>query len=246
MAISEPDVARYGAGEPPGGADAVIRRRVPWRRWLVAAIGVSLLAAVAVLWSLAATYQPVQFGGRSGYGAFPGMPPGAGQLVNTVGGLQGDIYVAPRRGAFTITESITNAGPKQVTIEAVCAVDYCRTWPPGYALTPYPVTGAGPVKWELQSQLNPPLPGSVAACSYKTPCQLSHLSLVPQETVNVAIPVQFAYACFEKGGWSGTDYFYVEERFGPFVHWVRVPYGIPYVYQAPDPPGTPGTSCPAK
>jgi hypothetical protein len=222
-------------------------RRVPWRRWLVAAVGLVLVAAVAVLGSLAATYQPVQFGGYSGYGAgsagdFPGVPVGAGRLVNNFGGQQGAIYVAPRRGAFTIIESITNTGPKPVTIEAVSVVA-----PGEQQLFPWPLNGSGLVKWALEEQLNPPLPRGVAACSDFAPCQLSRLSLASQESIELAIPVRFVDSCYESNGWTGTDSFYVEERFGPFTHWVKVADGVPYLFQEPEPAGTgPGTVCLAR
>jgi|SRR5271154_4711322 len=193
MAISEPDTARYGAGEPPGSGDAVITRRVSWRRWLIAAIGLVLVAAVAVLGSLA------------------------------------------------IIEGITNTGPRPVTIEAVSVVA-----PGGQQLFPWPLTGAGPVKWALEEQQNPPLPRSVAACSYSTPCQVSDLSLAPQESVALAIPVRFADSCFISNGWTGTDYVYVEERFGPFTHWVKVQDGVPYIFHEPEPAGLGGSVCLAR
>jgi hypothetical protein len=229
MAVSEPDLARCGS-EPPGAEGALIRRRGPWRRWLVAAVSLVPVVAVAVLWPLAATYQPIQFGGLSSYGAgragdFPGAPAGAGQRVNDFGAQQGEIYVAPRSGAFTIVESIINTGPKPVTIEAVSALA-----PGRQAVLPWPLTSAGPVQWALTEQLNPPLPRSVA----------------PQEDITLAIPVRFSYSCYDKGGWTGTGYFYVEERFGPFTHWVKVPYGVPYLFHEPEPAGTGGSVCPAK
>jgi len=205
-----------------------------------------LVAAVAVLGSLAVTYQPVQFGGFYGWdagiaGDFPGLPAGAGQRVNDFGAEQGDIYVAPRSAAFTITEGITNTGPTSVTIEAVSAVA-----PGEQQLIPWPLTGAGRVEWALEEQLNPPLPRSVAACSDSAPCQLSGLSLAPQESVALAIPVRFVDSCFISNGWTGTDAFYVEERFGPFTHWVRVQDGAPYIFHEPEPAGTGGSVCLAR
>ena len=38
-------------------------------------------------------------------------------------------------------------------------------------------------------------------------------------------------------------YFYVEERFGSFMHWVKVPYGTPYVFNEPEPRGTGDSAC---
>lgn len=226
----------------------MIRRRVSWRRWLAAAAGLVLVAAVAVIWSLAASYQPVQFGGFYGgdpgtAGDFPGLPAGAGQRVNDFGVEPGDIYVAPRRAAFTIIEGITNSGPRPVTIEAVSILA------PGeqQQLFPWPLTNAGRVEWALEEQLNPPLPRSVTACSYSSPCQASGLSLAPQESVALAIPVRLVDSCYENGGWTGSDAFYVEVRFGPFTHWVQVQDGAPYIFKEPEPAGTgPDTVCPAR
>jgi hypothetical protein len=246
VTISEPETTRRGAGGPPGAGTALSRRRLRWWHWLIAASGLVLVAAVAVLWPLAATYQPVQFGGAAGgdpgsSGFFPGMPAGAGQRVNYFGAQQGQIYVAPRSGAFTIVESIINTGPKPVTIEAISALA------PGWQqVLPWPLTSAGPVQWALFEQTNPPLPRSVAACSYSTPCQLSHLSLAPQEDIELAIPVRFVDACYDTSGWTGASFFYVEERFGPFTHWVKVPYGTPYLFHEPEPAGTGDSICLAR
>jgi hypothetical protein len=243
MAISGPDITRYGTGD----GEAVGRRRVPGRRWLVAAAGLVLIAAVVVLWPLAATYQPVQFGGFYGgdpgsAGDFPGLPAGAGQPVNDFGAAQGDVYVAPRSAAFTIIEGITNSGPEAVTIEAVSIVA-----PGEQRLFPWPLTNAGRVEWALEEQSNPPLPRSVAACSYSAPCRVSDLSLAPQESIALAIPVRLVDSCYENNGWTGSGSFYVEERFGPFTHWVQVQDGVPYIFKEPEPAGTgPDTVCLAR
>src|SRR5580698_4354677 len=245
MAISEPDVGRYGTGEPPGAGEKVNRSRRPWRRRLAAGFGLLLLVAVGVLWALAATYQPVQFGGLGGGGAgtpgdFPGLPAGSAQLVNNFGGLQGEYYFSPRRDAFTIITSIGNNGPKPVTIEAVSALDPSQANEPSSLR--WPLASAGPVKWALE-QTDPQAPRSVRACTYSTPCQLGHLSLEPQEYITFAIPVRFVDSCFEKDGSTSASSFYVEERFGPFTHWVKVPYGVPYLFEEPEPAGTGGASC---
>ncbi len=204
------------------------------------------MVAAGVLWALAATYQPVEFGGLSGGGGagtpgdFPGLPAGSAQLVNNFGGQQGEYYFSPRRDAFTIITSIGNNGPKPVTIEAVSAIDPSQANEPAPIL--WPLASAGPVKWALE-ETDPQLPRSVRACTYSTPCQLRHLSLEPQEYITFAIPVRFVDFCFEKNGSTGASYFYVEERFGPFTHWVKVPYGVPYLFEEPEPGGTPDAVC---
>ncbi len=71
---------------------------------------------------VAGLYQPVGFGGYRGPG-FPGLPAGVGlRDVNTFGLSNGDLYVPPQRGVFTLTESIQNSGPLAVTIEAVTVI----------------------------------------------------------------------------------------------------------------------------
>jgi hypothetical protein len=223
----------------------VSRRRLRWWHWLVAAVSLVLVAAVAVLWPPAATYQPVQFGGASGgsagvRGLYPGMPSAAtGRLVNNFGGQQGEIYVAPRRGAFTIIESIVNTGPQSVTIEAVSAVL------PGQLGLGWPLTNAGTAMWAL-FEPSPGLPRGAEACSYSKPCSVPGLSLAPGEDISVAFPVRFTTACYQKDVWAGADSFYVEERFGPFTHWVKLQLGTPLLFNQPEPVGTgPDVTCPS-
>ena len=118
MALPESLAAPSGNGEPPAPGPAG-RVRPAWRRRSLIALGALLAAAVVVLALLAGTYQPVQYG-ESGGGTLPGMPAAKGiQSVNTFGNAQGETYVPPRLGVFTITESIRNTGPQPVTIEAV-------------------------------------------------------------------------------------------------------------------------------
>jgi hypothetical protein len=49
----------------------------PWRRRALIGVGALVAAAVAVLGTLAGTYQPVQFGGETGV-RFPGLPTATG------------------------------------------------------------------------------------------------------------------------------------------------------------------------
>ena len=116
MAVAESPVSHPGNGEPPAADPPGSRRRSPWRWWLLG-LGALVVAAVVVLAVLAATYQPVQFGGAWG-GNFPGMPAGKGiRDVNTFGGATGQTYVPPQSGVFTITESIYNPGPEPASDE---------------------------------------------------------------------------------------------------------------------------------
>src|SRR4051794_24598356 len=121
MTISPPrDVDR---GTPVADAEPRPRR---WGRWLAAAV-VAAVVALVVLGELAAHYQPLRFGGGSG-GDFPGLPTTVGaRAVNTFGGMDGALYIPPQPGAFTVSESIGNAGSRPVTILAV------RLLPPGDA-----------------------------------------------------------------------------------------------------------------
>jgi hypothetical protein len=110
MALTEADANRAGNGEPPAAEPPASRRRSPWR-WSLFGLGGLLAAAVMVLAALAATYQPVQFGGAWG-GTLPGLPAGTGVgQVNTFGALTGQTDIPPQSGVFTITESIYNTGP---------------------------------------------------------------------------------------------------------------------------------------
>jgi hypothetical protein len=118
LTLSESLAAPSGNGEPPvPGAPG--RVRPAWRRRFLLALGALLAAAVVVLATLAGTYQPVQYGDAGG-GTLPGMPAAKDvQTVNTFGNDQGETYVPPQVGVFTITETIQNTGPQPVTIEAV-------------------------------------------------------------------------------------------------------------------------------
>jgi hypothetical protein len=236
VAISDPELVQPDL--------PVVKHRRRWWRWVLVAAGVLLLAAVVVLWTLAATYQPVGFGGET-TGAPAGMPAASGmRMVNNFGVYPGDVYVPPQYGAFTIGESVANTGPEPVTIEAVTMV------PPQQEADPsdWPLVPAGRVKWWYQ-QHDGPDPGLPAGCSYTALCVLSSLSLAPSSDIVVEIPVRFIRGCYEKGSFSEDTDFYVKEKFGPFTHWVTVPLGMPYLFQAPLISGqtasnTRGVACP--
>ncbi|MGH3254204.1 MAG: hypothetical protein ACRDOU_02175 [Streptosporangiaceae bacterium] len=77
---------------------------------------------------------------------YPGMPAGVGiRAVNTFGGAVGETFIPPQHGVFTITESIYNAGPQAVTIEAVSLQS-----PQQAGLRAWPLISAGPVHWMLE------------------------------------------------------------------------------------------------
>jgi hypothetical protein len=222
-----------------------VNHRWRWWRWALLTAGVLMLAAVIALWTLAANYQPVGFGGLSGE-APPGMPAASGvRTVNNFGISPEEIYVPPQYGAFTVGESIVNTGPEPVTIEAVTMVSSQQ---PAFS---WPVVPAGRVKWWIQGE-----PGPNAAppprCSYAAPCPLGSLSLAPNSPIVVDIPVRLTRGCYVKGAFSEETDFYVKEKFGPFTHWVTVPLGTPYRFQDPLTPGqnasntnsTSGVACP--
>jgi hypothetical protein len=197
---------------------------------LLLALGALLATAVVVLAILAGTYQPVQFGDAGGGGGtLPGMPVGQGlQFVNTFGGEQGEIYVPPQLGVFTLTETILNTGPQPVTIEAVSILSPADQANQAHGIQPSPLTPAGPVRWQNMLPLQPaPTSGrSVAG-----------LSLRPGEDIYVGIPVRLSGTCYDKQGFETTDVMYVRERFLTFTHWVAVTFQIPFIFRQPSYPG---------
>jgi hypothetical protein len=227
MALAEVPVNRPG-GEPPDAGPPGAGGRSRWRRWPFAIGAVAVVAAVVlvVLAVLAGTYQPVRFGGSYG-GVYPGMPAGVGiRAVNTFGGAVGETFIPPQRGVFTITESIYNAGPEAVTVEAVSFMS-----PQQASILAWPLIPAGPVHWMLEGY-TPHQPGPHRGTS------VTGLSLAPHEEVQLGIPLRMP-ACYVTGAWTTLDAFYVEVRFLAFTHWV--PIGLPsgLVMQEPASPGVP-------
>jgi hypothetical protein len=58
-----------------------------------------------------------------------------------------------------------------------------------------------------------------------------------------------AGTCYEPTGWTGTNVFYVKERFLFFTHWVAVTFQIPWIFHQPANPGDEPAKdlvCPAK
>jgi hypothetical protein len=175
MALTEHHSARHepapADGGPPSADPPVQRRRHPWRRRSLIALGALLAAAVTALGVLAGTYQPVEFGGQwstaSGSNYFPGLPSGTGlRSVNTFGEQTGQLYVPPQAGVFTVTESIANNGPKPVTIEAVSILSPQAQANAADGESPWPLVPAGPVHWALQIR---GLPHAAPAAAPRSP-----------------------------------------------------------------------------
>jgi hypothetical protein len=235
MAITEPHPAHHepaqNDGEPPAADPPVQRRRHPWRRRALIALGALLAAAVTVLGVLAGTYQPLEFGGQwgTGNGYFPGLPSGTGlRSVNTFGDQTGQVYVPPQAGVFTVVESVFNNGPKPVTIEAVSILSPQNQAYAAEGESPWPVIPAGPVHWTLQIQGLPHAgPGRGTS--------VAGVTLRPGQGLLLGFPLRLSGGgvCYTSGGWTGIDTFYVKERFGPFTHGVTVRFPEPLTMREP-------------
>lgn len=92
----------------------------PGRRWWLLAAGGVLLAGLAVLAVLSATYQPIAYGSVGNTEeAFSGLPTGHGiHAVNDFGWLSEDIFIPPQRGTFSLFADIANNGTFPITIES--------------------------------------------------------------------------------------------------------------------------------
>jgi len=238
MALTESAVNQPGNGEPPAAEPPGSRRRSQWRWWPLG-VGALLAAAVIVLAVLAATYQPVQFGGEWG-GRFPGMPAGTGiRAVNTFGLATGQTYIPPQSGVFTIAESIYNPGPEAVTIEAVSILSPQQQAESAHGITPWPLIPAGPVHWMLEWH-SPDQAGPVSGTS------VVGVSLASGQAMTLGIPLRMRSACYITGSWTGADAFYVKERFLVFTHWTAVQIQSPLVLRQPDDTGVPASdlTCP--
>jgi hypothetical protein len=228
MALSEPLTSPSGNGEPSAAGPRGRRVRPSWRRRSLLAFGAMLAAAVVVLAILAGTYQPVLYGDAGG-GTLPGMPAAKDvQTVNTFGNDQGETYVPPQLGVFTITETIQNTGPESVTIEAVSILSPAEQDNQAQGILPSPLTPAGPVRWQdmIPHQQAPVSGNSVAG-----------LSLRPGQDIYVSIPVRLSGTCYDKQSFDTTDALYVKERFLSFTHWVAITFDVPYIFRHPSPPG---------
>ncbi len=206
---------------PPGGKGRVRRR--------VIVLGISLLlAAFIVAIVLSAAYQPLTFGGEAG-GSFAGLPSGVGlRQVNTFAGSNGELFIPPQGGTFTISTSIMNNGPESVTIEAVA---------------PGPPAEPSATWWPFRSA------GRVHYAPFEFPTALhagtlgSGLSIPPGEAISIGVPVRFSNDCFEASGWATVTTLWVKERYLTFTQWVEIPIGQTLVAQEPVPRGSPASTC---
>ena len=149
---------------------------------------------VVVAGVLAGTYRPVGFGGYWG-GSFPGLPTGVGlRDVNTFGMSNGDVYVPPQRGIFTVNESIQNSGSLAVTIEAVTLIRPGQT-----RISTWPLRTAGQTMYLPEYGPRPAMGRRVAG-----------LSLRPGQAIVVGIPARLRSACYAPNGWTGVNVFYVK------------------------------------
>jgi hypothetical protein len=231
-------------GPPWDNASPVAVRPGPRHRgrWLLFGTCILLTAAAVILTVLAGTYQPVQFGNEYG-GDYPGLPAGHLQVVNNFGEDAGQVYALPQAGVFTLVESLANDGPEPVTIVAVSILSPQQQAFAAAGTPAFPVTPAGAVRWRLQDStfgLAGPFSGNSVAGR----------SLVPGQPIVVAIPLRQSGRCYDPSGWMQIDAFYVEERFGPFTHWVAVPLMLPLLLHTPSDPGNPEPArdlvCPAR
>ena len=243
MAVTESRPAPHD-GEPPAVDGPGRTRRHPWRRRALVAVGALLAAAVVVLAVLAGTYQPIRFGDTYG-GDFPGLPHGTGlRSVNTFAGATGEIYVPPQSGAFSVIPSIYNDGPLSVTIEAVSILSPQQQADASRGDAPWPLLPAGPVRWAFQytGPGRPDLPSGRSVAG---------VSLPSGQGMSLGIPLRLSGVCRDRTGWTGTDVFYVKERFGFFTHWVAIHFQPSLIMHEPSPPNGPGAEpaqdliCPA-
>jgi len=243
MAVTESRPAPHD-GEPPAADGPGRTRRHPWRRRALVAVGALLAAAVVFLAVLAGTYQPIRFGDTYG-GDFPGLPHGTGlRSVNTFAGATGEIYVPPQSGAFSVIPSIYNDGPLSVTIEAVSILSPQQQADASRGDAPWPLLPAGPVRWAFQytGPGRPDLPSGRSVAG---------VSLPSGQGMSLGIPLRLSGVCRDRTGWTGTDVFYVKERFGFFTHWVAIHFQPSLIMHEPSPPNGPGAEpaqdliCPA-
>ena len=243
MAVTESRPAPHD-GEPPVADGPGRARRHPWRRRILLGLGLLLTTAVVVLAVLAGTYQPIRFGDTYG-GDFPGLPHGTGlRSVNTFADATGEIYVPPQSGAFSVIPSIYNDGPLSVTIEAVSILSPQQQADVGRGSVPWPLRPAGPVRWAFQytGPGQPELPSGRSVAG---------VSLPAEQGMSLGIPLQLSGVCHDRTGWTGTDVFYVKERFGFFTHWVAIHFQPSLIMHEPSPPNGPGAEpaqdliCPA-
>lgn len=196
---------------------------------VAAAPGGLVVAVLAILTALAATYQPIAFRMEPGGNLIPGLPEGKGlRGVNNFGLVHRDLYVPPQRGPFTIDATITNTGTYAVTIEAVMLLR------PGGRY--WPVSPAGPVRYSLAE----------GGQQQPTVHLLRNVTLGPGDQINVGIPVRSA-PCASKRNWTSIVGFLVRERFLWFTRTVPMPVnpedGLLIMHTPGGHPGEPNVFC---
>jgi hypothetical protein len=214
--------------QPGNGSSAARRQRSP-QYWVLLAVGALLTAAVVALAALAATYQPIAEGGQWGIG-YPGMPSGTGlRFVNNFLHVSnGDTYIPPQRGVFTVTESFGNSGPEAVTIETVTILSPQQQTEEAQGQPPWPLTPAGAVHWRDEGAG----PGLTAPTSGNS---VVGLTLAPGQDIAIGIPLRISEPCYEPDSSTGADAFYVKVRYLSFTHWVAIPFQAPLLLQQPFP-----------
>jgi hypothetical protein len=99
------------------------------------------------------------------------MPSGTGLRIvnNFLNVTNGDTYIPPQRGVFTITESFENSGPEAVTIEAVTILSPQERTEETQGEPLSPLTPAGTVHWRDEDAgpgLTPPASGVSVAFTH--------------------------------------------------------------------------------
>jgi hypothetical protein len=230
VSITEQTSGKGPGGPPPADPETdSAGRRGRFRWWWLLPPAALAVAAIVILTMLAATYQPVASGAFSGLSLVPGLPHGQGvRWVNTFGATDGDLYVPPQRGPFTLSTSITNTGTHAVTIEGVSLLGTDGHWP---------VIPIGPARYYLVKGG----PGQPALHL------LRNVTLRPGDMMVIGIPVRAAAPCARKNDWTSIDSFLVRERFLSFTHTVPVPFspgGARVILRAPGGhPGDPNVVC---
>ena len=223
----------WGSSPRPGGKSSGPN----WserRRWLVMGV-----VAIMVIGSLGlararfdARYQPLVSGGMGGT-SFPGLPAKAGIVkVNDFGAQQGELYVPPTPGPFTVLASVYNPWPRAATVRTVTLDDRVA---PG--VPPWRVVPAGPV-------LYMPEYASAHRPHWKAGRPVNRLVLAPHQSVEVGVPVSFSYACYIPDGWTTVADFYVQESVAGSAHWVAIPLATPLLMNERVPRGTSTAVCP--
>jgi hypothetical protein len=167
------------------------------------------------------------------------MPSGTGirTVNNFLNVSNGDIYIPPQRGVFTITESFGNSGPESVTVEAVSILSPDEQAEETKGEPTWPLTPAGAVHWR-DEDTGPGVPPPTSGNS------VAGLTLAPGQDIVIGIPLRISSPCYEPGSSAEADAFYVKMRYLSFTHWVAVPFQAPLLLRqpiaillAPSPPG---------